>query len=833
MDNDKIKYGADGVGDYIDVSDRCFRFVPDGGDVVPDLSSEREQADLKGCNKVVSDAEAAEEYMDETDISDTYEELEEPEFDNTVSADEDDDGQAYNEEYADRDGSTESGYYKDNDEEYPSDEEDNAADDEYGEKFKEYKNDYCGDENDSAKIRNEDDYAENDSDNGDGYFKADEGFSSARPIEESGDPFRSDFAEGSSYSDEGSSGEYVVADSSDMPETEQATSHYASPDRDETYDESDDFHSDYIGESYTGDRATQEEFEEPVDEPEEEEPYEEEPAEEPEEIEETYEEEPVDEPEEIEETFEEEPVEEPEEETEKEPEEIVLSGSMTEEYNDQRAEEISARQDPENEEFTEEEKKEQIRRKYMVVDDGLNVAKIMVIGVGGAGNNAVNRMIRAGVNTAHFVAINTDKQALLLSLCDPEDRYQIGALETKGLGAGAEPEIGEKAANESKELIEQIVDGVDLLFITAGMGGGTGTGAAPVIAKIAKEKGCVTVAVVTKPFSFEGNKRAKNAEKGIANLEKHVDTIIIIPNDKLMEAMKPNTPFVEALSYADDTLRQGICGIADLIATPSLINLDFADVKTTLKNQGLAHMGIGSARGENRIVEAVKGAVSSPLLETTIEGAKSVIFNVTGGTDLTLTQINDAAKSVRDIVDPEANVIFGANINPELQEEVIITLIATGFDSDGSGIAEENARAYNELFAVKREDDEEEEKPAEQPVYEEHTAWAPNRSYAVNNSAQYAENTTDRPNVTRGEYLNRDRQSFGAQNAGYARPAEQPRASSAEYPDERYAAEYRQPQQPAPSAYESAPARYEKEEDKPKKDLPSFVKRLFGGKKKD
>ena len=818
MDNDKIKYGADGVGDYIDVSDRCFRFVPDGGDVVPDLSSEREQADLKGCNKVVSDAEAAEEYMDETDISDTYEELEEPEFDNTVSADEDDDGQAYNEEYADRDGSTESGYYKDNDEEYPSDEEDNAADDEYGEKFKEYKNDYCGDENDSAKIRNEDDYAENDSDNGDGYFKADEGFSSARPIEESGDPFRSDFAEGSSYSDEGSSGEYVVADSSDMPETEQATSHYASPDRDETYDESDDFHSDYIGESYTGDRATQEEFEEPVDEPEEEEPYEEEPAEEPEEIEETYEEEPV---------------EEPEEETEKEPEEIVLSGSMTEEYNDQRAEEISARQDPENEEFTEEEKKEQIRRKYMVVDDGLNVAKIMVIGVGGAGNNAVNRMIRAGVNTAHFVAINTDKQALLLSLCDPEDRYQIGALETKGLGAGAEPEIGEKAANESKELIEQIVDGVDLLFITAGMGGGTGTGAAPVIAKIAKEKGCVTVAVVTKPFSFEGNKRAKNAEKGIANLEKHVDTIIIIPNDKLMEAMKPNTPFVEALSYADDTLRQGICGIADLIATPSLINLDFADVKTTLKNQGLAHMGIGSARGENRIVEAVKGAVSSPLLETTIEGAKSVIFNVTGGTDLTLTQINDAAKSVRDIVDPEANVIFGANINPELQEEVIITLIATGFDSDGSGIAEENARAYNELFAVKREDDEEEEKPAEQPVYEEHTAWAPNRSYAVNNSAQYAENTTDRPNVTRGEYLNRDRQSFGAQNAGYARPAEQPRASSAEYPDERYAAEYRQPQQPAPSAYESAPARYEKEEDKPKKDLPSFVKRLFGGKKKD
>jgi len=346
---------------------------------------------------------------------------------------------------------------------------------------------------------------------------------------------------------------------------------------------------------------------------------------------------------------------------------------------------------------SEQDKKDKIRRKYMLLDDeNTKVAKIVVIGVGGAGNNAVNRMIEAGVNTAKFIAVNTDRQALMLSKCNPEDRYQIGSLETKGLGAGADPEIGEKAALESKELIEQLVDGVDLLFIAAGMGGGTGTGAAPVIAKIAKSKGCVTVAVVTKPFSFEGRRREKNAEKGIANLEKHADTMIIIPNDKLMEAMRPDTPFIEALKFADDTLRQGICGIADLIATPSLINLDFADVRTTLKDQGLAHMGIGAARGENRIIEAVKGAVSSPLLETTIEGAMNIILNVTGGNDLTLRQVDEAARYVREIVDPEANVIFGTNINNELSEEVIITLIATGFNAKKDD-SEENTRAYKDM----------------------------------------------------------------------------------------------------------------------------------------
>lgn len=310
----------------------------------------------------------------------------------------------------------------------------------------------------------------------------------------------------------------------------------------------------------------------------------------------------------------------------------------------------------------------------------LNVAKIKVIGVGGGGNNAVNRMIELGITSAEFACVNTDKQALMLSRCDAQDRYQIGEQETKGLGAGADPTIGESAAEESKAKIEEMVEGVDLLFIAAGMGGGTGTGAAPVIAKIAKEKGCLTVAVVTKPFAFEGKRREANAAKGISNLIKYVDTIIIIPNDKLLEALPADTPFADALKYADDTLRQGICGIADLIATPSMINLDFADVRTIIKNQGLAHMGVGRAKGENRIVEAVRQAVSSPLLETTIEGASGVILNVTGGNDISMGQVNEAARLVQEVIDSSANIIFGVNINPALTEEVIITLIATGFN---------------------------------------------------------------------------------------------------------------------------------------------------------
>ncbi|MBQ4586869.1 MAG: cell division protein FtsZ [Clostridia bacterium] len=343
------------------------------------------------------------------------------------------------------------------------------------------------------------------------------------------------------------------------------------------------------------------------------------------------------------------------------------------------------------------------------------VAKIKVIGVGGAGSNAVNRMIEMGIETAEFVAINTDKQALMLSRCNEENKIQIGVNATKGLGAGADPSIGEAAAEESKRTIEKAVEGVDLLFIAAGMGGGTGTGAAPVVAKLAKEKGCITVAVVTKPFHFEGRKREINAQKGIANLQKYVDTIIIIPNDRLLEALPEETPIMDALKFADDTLRQGICGIADLIATPSLINLDFADVRTILKNQGLAHMGVGRMKGENRVIEAVRKAVSSPLLETTIEGASGVILNVTGGLDLSMAQVREAADRVQEIIDPSANIIFGMNINPELQEEIIITLIATGFDKKQDGEGSEKPFMLNQPQQPRAE--QQAERPMESQEY--------------------------------------------------------------------------------------------------------------------
>ena len=315
----------------------------------------------------------------------------------------------------------------------------------------------------------------------------------------------------------------------------------------------------------------------------------------------------------------------------------------------------------------------------MEMDTSLNVCKIKVIGVGGAGSNAVNRMIRMNVSSAEFYAVNTDKQALLISEVPDRNRIQIGIETTKGLGAGSNPEIGERAAEESKDELEAIIKGTDLLFIAAGMGGGTGTGAAPIIARIARELGVVSVAVVTKPFLFEGKKREDNAKDGIQNLLKYVDTIIIIPNEKLFEALPSDTSMPEALKFADDTLRQGVCGIADLIATPSLINLDFADVKTIISGQGLAHMGIGQAKGDKRIIEAVRQAVASPLLETTIEGARGVILNITGGKDLSLGQVREAAQLVQGVIDDSANIIFGANIDPTLQEEVVITLIATGF----------------------------------------------------------------------------------------------------------------------------------------------------------
>ncbi len=306
------------------------------------------------------------------------------------------------------------------------------------------------------------------------------------------------------------------------------------------------------------------------------------------------------------------------------------------------------------------------------------VCKILVVGVGGGGCNAVNRMIAAGLKSASFVATNTDKQALMMSKASVQ--IQLGEKLTKGLGAGADPEIGRKAAEESRAQITEKLRGVDLVFITAGMGGGTGTGAAPVIASIAREMGILTIAVVTKPFEFEGRTRATNAELGIKNLSKCVDTLVVIPNDRLLSIAPKGTSIVDAFKYADEVLRQGIQGISDLIATPSLINLDFADVRTVMKNRGLAHMGIGEGKGEKRNEMAVRQAIASPLLETSINGAKAVIINVKGGFDLTLEEVNDAVNLVKEVVSPDANTIFGATIDETFNDRMIVTIVATGFE---------------------------------------------------------------------------------------------------------------------------------------------------------
>jgi len=307
-----------------------------------------------------------------------------------------------------------------------------------------------------------------------------------------------------------------------------------------------------------------------------------------------------------------------------------------------------------------------------------SIAQIKVVGCGGAGNNAVNRMIAAGLKGVEFFSVNTDKQALYQSMA--QNKIQIGEKLTKGLGAGANPEVGKKAAEESYEDIKEILAGADMVFVTAGMGGGTGTGAAPVVAQIAKELGILTVGVVTKPFSFEGKVRKMQAEKGIIELEDKVDTLIIIPNDRLLQIVDKKTSIIEAFRVADDVLRQGVQGISDLIAVPGLVNLDFADVKTIMVNKGLAHMGIGKAVGENRSAEAVKQAIHSPLLETSIEGAKSVLLNITGGLSLGIFEVNEIAELVCESADPDANIIFGSAIDEDMQDEIRITVIATDFD---------------------------------------------------------------------------------------------------------------------------------------------------------
>ena len=303
-------------------------------------------------------------------------------------------------------------------------------------------------------------------------------------------------------------------------------------------------------------------------------------------------------------------------------------------------------------------------------------AKIIVLGVGGAGNNAVNRMIDENIGGVEFIGVNTDKQAL--QLCKAPTLIQIGEKLTKGLGAGAQPEIGEKAAEESAEELSAAVKGADMVFVTCGMGGGTGTGAAPIVAKIAKEQGILTVGVVTKPFKFEAKKRMINAISGIEKLKENVDTLIVIPNDKLLEIVDRRTSMPDALKKADEVLQQAVQGITDLINLPALINLDFADVKTVMENKGIAHIGIGSAKGDEKAIEAVKLAVASPLLETTIDGATHVIINISG--EISLADANEAASYVEDLTGEDANIIFGAKYDETMTDEVTITVIATGLE---------------------------------------------------------------------------------------------------------------------------------------------------------
>ncbi len=321
-----------------------------------------------------------------------------------------------------------------------------------------------------------------------------------------------------------------------------------------------------------------------------------------------------------------------------------------------------------------------------IVEDKSNLsAKIIVIGVGGAGNNAVNRMIDENITGVEFIGINTDSQAL--QLCKAPTPIQIGEKLTKGLGAGAQPEIGEKAAEENIEELTQAIKGADMVFVTCGMGGGTGTGAAPVVAKIAKQMGILTVGVVTKPFGFEARARMTNAEAGIEKLKENVDTLIVIPNDKLLEIVDRRTTMPEALKKADEVLQQAVQGITDLINVPGLINLDFADVKTVMTDKGIAHIGIGSATGDDKAIEAVKQAVASPLLETTIEGASHVIINISG--DVALVEANEAASYIRELAGDNANIIFGAVYDENVTDSCTITVIATGIE----GVNVNNAMA--------------------------------------------------------------------------------------------------------------------------------------------
>lgn len=338
-------------------------------------------------------------------------------------------------------------------------------------------------------------------------------------------------------------------------------------------------------------------------------------------------------------------------------------------------------------------------------------AKIIVIGVGGGGCNAVNRMIDANPKNVNFIAVNTDKQALNTSKA--ENKLQIGEKLTKGLGAGGNPEIGQQSAEESMEEIARQIQGSEMVFVTAGMGGGTGTGAAPIIAKVAKDMGILTVGVVTKPFTFEGRKRSEHAELGIKFLKNFVDSIVIVPNDKLLQISESNTTLLDAFKMADEVLRQGVQGITDLIGEEGIINLDFADVETVMRDRGVAHMGIGHGQGEDKVNDAVKTAIESPLLETTVAGAKAIILNITGGFDIGMFDINEAAEQIHSVADKDAIVIFGAAVKEEMQDEMDVTIIATGFENEPSRYADANKLQDEEKKATLEDGEEQENEGSE------------------------------------------------------------------------------------------------------------------------
>jgi cell division protein FtsZ len=368
----------------------------------------------------------------------------------------------------------------------------------------------------------------------------------------------------------------------------------------------------------------------------------------------------------------------------------------------------------------------------MVVAPQNYLAVIKVVGVGGGGVNAVNRMIDVGLKGVEFIAVNTDAQALLMS--DADVKLDIGRELTRGLGAGADPEVGRLAAEAHRDEIEEVLKGADMVFITAGKGGGTGTGGAPIVAEIAKNLGALTIGIVTRPFSFEGRRRSVQAEQGIMNLKEKLDTLIIIPNDRLLQVCDETTSVLEAFQMADEVLLQGVQGITDLITTPGLINLDFADVKTIMTNAGSSLMGIGTARGENRATEAARNAISSPLLEASIDGARGVLLNISGGSDLGLFEVHEAAEIIAKAAHPDANIIFGAVVDDQLGDEVRVTVVASGFDRWSS--AEEPAAAPQQTYADSYGDDFEAPAAAAAAAEEEEEEWAAEPRYVFDSDSE-------------------------------------------------------------------------------------------------